>query len=355
MASNRILIPGLGIANAMGLDCACNLSYGELIVNPSTILWVDRICLPKKFLEPKSLEDSYEDYVVKSIFEALNDCDLLETIAGQELKTSGRMLPGLAKIVDAEFEDMMVASPNRARKGSGLFLDLDDSQYCSPYIVAGYASQILARRIGAKCLVDRGFARYLRTKRDILATVIPGGGEKTISLYNEIFSVVVANDATFPNILFTKRDLCAKCARHNKCEGNFKTDVKNVIRRLLDLRDSDSFCLLRNEIDSIVRLCSDAKDISASYVIDELREKARKIYKFQKKEFPKIERWTNLAMMIALPSAYLANSCDALGSLAVSGAVIAGAKLIDKYLEYKSNIWSWTDFLNKRTSIRENC
>ena len=199
MASNRILIPGLGIANAMGLDCACNLSYGELIVNPSTILWVDRICLPKKFLEPKSLEDSYEDYVVKSIFEALNDCDLLETIAGQELKTSGRMLPGLAKIVDAEFEDMMVASPNRARKGSGLFLDLDDSQYCSPYIVAGYASQILARRIGAKCLVTT--LRWTRSRRIMPITGVSSVPRNCTSAWP---ITVTATKALRPARLFRK-------------------------------------------------------------------------------------------------------------------------------------------------------
>ena len=54
----KILIPGLGVGKSMGLCDTCNMAFGELFVNPSLLLWADRICIPKWCVDYRPDEDA---------------------------------------------------------------------------------------------------------------------------------------------------------------------------------------------------------------------------------------------------------------------------------------------------------
>lgn len=44
---NKVLITGLGVGKALDLCYECNLNFSWLVDNPSTLLWVDKILLPR--------------------------------------------------------------------------------------------------------------------------------------------------------------------------------------------------------------------------------------------------------------------------------------------------------------------
>ncbi len=351
----KVLIPGLGVAKSLGWDCPCNLSYDELLVNPSTFLWLDKLCTPvdlsKSFFHAYD-KNPYLDYTVRVIFDTLGEEGVVETITNKDLLSLGQKLKSISEFVDGEIQNLLIASPDEVRMGTDNLLEIKGESFCNPFITAGYASQLLANRIGATCLIDRPFNRYLHYKQDILSNAISLEQRQPnkVSIYNEIFSVVVANDISFPKLLFSGPNKCLSCGKFTSCEQSFKEDVKKTMRQLIECRNSDSFHLLRKEMDAIVKKFGGVQEVSAQDVADELHKKALRIFKKQKKEFPRIKRWTNLAMIMALPSSFVAKGLgwDAVASTTV--AVFASSKIVDAYIQYESNKDSWINFLNKRTS-----
>ena len=72
-------------------------------------------------------------------------------------------------------------------------------------------------------------------------------------------------------------------------------------------------------------------------------------------EFPRIKRWTNLAMMISAPIAYLGVQMGSAALSTVGGAGMAMAKLFDGYVDHCKSKGRWIDYLNKRTSNVKEC
>lgn len=352
----KVLIPGLGIAKALGFGCTCNLSFDELLINPSTALWADKICVPPKFtkmLSPNEGPNAYENYAISSLLDTLWNADALEIIDAKTLASEGKRLSCLNDIVAHELDDLLVAAPDHVtEKPDGHFVDINGVPFCFPYIVAGYASQILAHSIGASCLLDRRFDIYLKSKNLYLSNLLSSTVNRENRIYTEILSVDVANDLAFPQILFARKQ-CVRCKHSHRCDGNFKADVKKAMLRLRELRNSDSFNLFREEIDKMVESCGTATDVEM--IIDELHERALKLHKKQKKDFPRIKRWTNLAMIVAIPSFFITNKLGLPFAASLSGAVIAGAKIIDEYIKHEENKGSWINFLNKHTTPRDVC
>ncbi len=352
----KVLIPGLGVAKALGFGCTCNLSFEDLLANPSTALWADKICVPPDFvrmLSPNEGPDAYENYAISSLLDTLGNAGALEILDAKILSDEGKRLSCLNDIVNRELDDLLVAAPNNVKeKDDDHIIDINGAPFCLPYVVAGYASQILAHRLGASCLLDRRFDIYLKSKSFYLSNLLPNKSHNESKVYNEIFSLVVANDLSFPQILFSK-NRCKSCKHINRCDNNFKSDVKTAMLRLRELRDSDSFNLIREEIDKIIERCSTATNVEM--IIDELRERALKLYKMQKKDFPRIRRWTNIAMIAACPSFFISNIFGLPIASGLSGAAIAGAKVIEEYIKHEESKGSWINFLNKHTTPNNVC
>lgn len=355
-SEKKILIPGLGIATSMGIGCACNMMYGELLVNPSTLLWLDKLCLPSDFSVPSEFYGAHVEYAIKSIFEAFGNEGNLEQIDKETMLSVGKRLECLKEIVQDELDGLLLAAPDEVRKKNNEY-EINGNFVCNPYVVAGYASQLLAHEIGASCLADKNFVQYLRFKNQLLPNWAKNNGTTLVQIYNEVFSLVVANDIGLPKILFTNEKLCTKCKNQNRCEADFKYEVREAVARLIELRSSDSFCLLRNEIDKIIANYKNLELHSAQDVVAELRARALKIYKKQKLEFPKIKRWTNLAMIVAVPSSYLISKALGLPEDASSSgaAIAAGAQVIKEYIKHEESKGSWINFLNKRTTPYDAC
>lgn len=350
----KILIPRLGVAHSMGMGCTCNMLYGELLANPSTLLWIDKLCLPSGFSVSGELYGPHVEYAIKSIFDALGTEGNLETISTETLLSTGKRLACLEEIVQDELDDLLVAAPDVVTKNREGY-EITGHFFCNPYVVSAYASQILAHEIGASCLVDKRFVQYLRFKNSLLSNWNKGKDSVLFNTYNEVFSLVVANDIALPKIIFTDKKWCTKCGKREICEGGFKAEVKNAVRRLVELRSSDSFYLLRNEIDAIVENCNKIEMPLAQDIVAELRARALKVYKKQKSEFPRIKRWTNLAMIVSLPSAFIAHVLGVDGMSMASAAVVAAAGVIDNYIKHESSKGSWINFLNKRTTPITEC
>lgn len=352
----RILVPGLGVAKAMGFGCTCNLSYGELIVNPSTLLWADKLCVVEDFISMLGKDEgSNEEYVLKSMFDMLGEQGLVEIVDSNMLDNAGRRLKCLNEIVANEISDLNIADPKAISfDKEGHMFSVKGRQYCMPVLVAGYASQLFARDINASCLLDRNFDKYLRLRRDVLS-------ENQIcnphdSVYDEVFSVVIPNDLSFPLLVDSRNKMCPRCAHLERCSREFKDNVNGVVQKIIQVRNQDAFCLLRQEVDNAIDDCSNGTGIfSVEDVKAKLRERALKIYKLEQREFPRLKRWTNLAMMVSSSTTYLGVQSGSAVLTAVGGAGIAAAKLLDGYIGYKANKNRWVDYLNKRTTPIMKC
>ena len=353
-SEKKVLIPGLGVAHSMGMGCTCNMMYGELLANPSTLLWLDKLCLPVGFSVSDDLYGPHVGYAIMSIFDVLGSEGILETISKETLLSTGKQLECLGRIVQEELHDLSLAAPDVVKQNKEGY-EIEGDFFCKPYVVSGYASQFLAQKIGANCLVDKSFDKYLRFKNSLLSNWTKDKFTRILNAYNEVFSLDIVNDLALPRIIFTDKEWCKKCTKLEKCEASFKGEVRDAIQRLMELRSSDSFCLLRDEIDKIVEEHKGVDMLSGQEVVSELKARALKIYKKQKREFPRIKRWTNLAMIASIPSAFIAHVLGAEGMSAASAAIVAGAGVIDNYIKHEASKGAWINFLNKRTTPIEEC
>lgn len=101
--NRKILIPGLGIAKSMGFGCVCNLSYEELLINPSTLLWVDKLCIPRDFPKiEKNRKERFPEYAIKAMIDLMGEHNLVEVVDDKEFINTGKSMKGLGGFVERE-------------------------------------------------------------------------------------------------------------------------------------------------------------------------------------------------------------------------------------------------------------
>ena len=209
----KILIPGLGVGKSMGLCDSCNMAFGELFVNPSLLLWADRICIPKWCVDYRPAGEEREgkrNFAVRMLIDTLGENELLECIEDDTFESYGKTISGIGDFVAAEMLELSVAENVRFSE-KDRFLKLGEEDFCVPYLTSNYASVLFAHKIGAHCLFDHKFRSYINFRNRNFAAMISGA--ENVQVRNEIFTAALPNDFKMPDYLFTAPETCAKCTK----------------------------------------------------------------------------------------------------------------------------------------------
>jgi len=353
----KILIPGLGVGKSMGLCDACNMAFGELFVNPSLLLWVDRICIPKWCIDyhPDSGErESKGDFAVRMLIDTLGENKLLECIDDETFKSYGKTISGIGDFVAAEMRELSVAENVRFSE-KDRFLKLGGEDFCAPYLTSNYASALFAHKIGARCLFDHKFRSYINLRNRNFSAVI--SGQEIVQVRNEIFTAALPNDFKMPNYIFTDPKICSKCTKEGRCGQELATKLRECFDTVLDVRNYDEFHLLRGVVDEVlVRGDKCGWNFTSKEILSELQAKAKEIQKKEKSRFPKVERWANFVMAFSLPVSFAALQMGEPITATLAGGAVAAAKTADWILKFSKSRNRWVDFFNKnKMSVKSSC
>lgn len=340
----KLLIPGLGIGKSMGICDSCNMSFGELFLNPSVLLWADKICIPDWCVDMKHDKGEQKaDYAVRTMLDILGENQMLECIEDDKFKAYGKTIGGIERFVTEEMEALALAVNKKIK--DDIFLILGKDEYCLPYLQSSYASVLFAHSLGARCLFDARFRKYINYRSKYL---VAGGRNEDLKTEKEIFSAVLPNDFSMPEYLFEDPKHCAKCRNELTCSKELGARLKKCLNQILGMRDDDVFQSLRDVVDKVIRESEGSKCRKDSAdILDDLRARALEIQKRERGLFPKVERWSNFALAFSLPTACAAAGFGEPVTMAIAGAISAAAKTTESIMKFSRSRNRWVDFFNK--------
>lgn len=347
---NKVLITGLGVGKALDLCHECNLDFSWLATNPSTLLWADKIILPKECFELRKTHNSKLDNIIDITLEALDKNNLLEKLSTNIKYSDEEQLRIYAQFL-RDRELLLESFPKTIKKGEDgdhKEFFIEDNHYCAPYIASLYGAIELAKKNNAQCLFNKSDGLYLKYLNGINVE----NPERKNKIYTEVFSTLLPNEPIIPHLALDNEEKCSSCKHENSCIDEYQNYSK-TLKRILDYRNFDELSQARKEIDKILSKKNeirDDKDIED--VINQFNERKDNINKNINKLFPKIKRWTNMATMLSTPLTITTGVLSAIGSTnpvvpILSGSIIAIDEAIKRGMENYTDNKRWVSFLDK--------
>lgn len=346
----KVLITGMGIGKELGVCDACNLNLSWLVSSPGTLLWADKICLPKSQYDlhtkhPHSKTDVALSIVLSELYNH-KLLDLVEiphdTAAIQDLINSN---------VESDFKNMMKFFPESVKildkeKNDHNNIQVGSKEYCRPYINSIYASRYLADFLHASCLFGERDYEFLKYREGIAYRDAPD--IQYIGVLSELFSGLLPGTQILPGYALTQPEKCDACDKQNDCQKTYEEDAKRAICKYLEWREYDELYELRKEIDTILlKQALIGKDISLEEAKRALEEKERKINTNIKKRFPKIKRWTKLSTVLSIPATIVSAAGGNIPAAVISASLAGAAKATEQVLEYYESKNKWVGFINR--------
>lgn len=341
----------MGIGEKVGLCCVNNMEYGALYINPTTLLWADKVCLPEEFFRAaiKYPHNKFE-VAIATILEKLHQNDMIELLDDDTLEMTAEPSKQIEKRMAKDMHSIFEAFPENAKQiavqeNNHLDISIDGLEYCEPYILSIYASLSLAKGLGAYCLFNNRAYTYLKYKLGLDYRRITQKAQTDI--YDYIFSFVLPNDVRFPEYAIEADEKCNSCAKQERCSLDFITDTKKTVDKILEYRNYDELYILRQEIDGIIEKHSTYTSIlSPEDVKEYLREKKQRVAHMMNRRFPQVRRWTKFATIASVPAALLSLSSDGGTAAAVSAVAGVLAKGVESTMDVYESRNKWVSFID---------
>ena len=347
----KVLITGLGIGKELGVCDACTMNFSWLASNPSTLLWADRICIPKNLYELYT-KNPYEDkreVAVSYILNELYTHQLLELV--EIPQRSSAISDTIERQVESDFMDMIRLFPESVKildkeENNQHNIQIGNEEYCAPYIKSIYACRYLANSLQASCLFDETDYEFLKYKEGIAFRKAPD--RQYIGVLSELFAGMLPRVNVLPEYALTRPEQCDTCAKHVDCQKTYEEDVRKAICSFLKWREYDELYELREEIDKILlEQALIGKDISLKDAKRALEERQRKINTNIQRRFPKIKRWTKLVTILSTPATIVSAAGGNIPAAIVSASMTGAAQVTEKILELYESKSKWVGFINK--------
>lgn len=347
----KVLITGLGIGKMMGLCDPCNLDFSWLFNNISTLLWTDKVCLPKDMFDDVIKEQRNKfDVAISIMLQTLKDYNLIELIDNVEFELQPAALNNMYIKVAKDLNEMMEMFPDRIQiheleENNHLNIHIDNQEYCFPYISSIYASLFMAEAIGAQCILDDHMYTFLKYKSELNHKKI--SSRSSLGLYSDIFSFILPDDTVPPEYLRTREEACRTCVNEEKCSTTYEKATKEYIYKVLSYRNYDELYQLREEIENIVeQFISGGEDITSDDVKEELQRRQQRINHLIHRRFEQIKRWAKVASICSVPLSIVnvanGNIPAAIASASIAGLSEVSKKIMDIYESKKK----WVGFLH---------
>lgn len=347
----KVLITGCGIGKKMGMCEACNLDFTWLFFNASTMLWADKICMPKDMLEPIiNAHKSKRDVAVSIMLQVLKEHGLLDLLDDDQFEISPSTLDALKNRMANDVVEMKNEFPddvkiNEIKDNDYINISINDQEYCIPYIGSIYASLLLAEEIGAHCLFNNHTYTFLKYKSGL--DYKNATHKSFLDAYNDVFSFVLPNEITPPGYVLTKDEKCNSCENKNLCVSDYEKKTKEYITKVLSYRNYDELYLLRSEVEHIVTelICSN-EELSSEAIKQELKSRQQKINSIIHRRFEQVKRWTKFATICSIPATMISVANANLPAAITSAAITGVAQLTEKAMEIYESKRKWVGFLH---------
>lgn len=345
---NKVLITGLGVGKSLHVCDCCNLDYSWLGMNPSTLIWADKICIPQKAYNAQLDEKGKASKAINLVLEMANKNGILDIVNISDMYQDcvGEQIYSAVKRDTNALLANFPQNIGMGREGVPDQILIEGEEYCGPYLASIYASIRVARDLGANCLFDKRVYHFLKYRYGLEMVTQTKQLERDI--YNEIFNVFIPNESPIPKYAFENDEKCSECAYEDKCEGEYLEILEKNLREIFRWRQYDEIYQAREEIDKIVAIkgqITNEKQIKE--VIREFEDRKEKINVNLHKRFPKVKRWTNLVTVMATPFTLCSALNGNLEATAVSAAASAVSIAVEKAVEIYETQNSWVGFFDK--------
>ena len=347
---NKVLITGLGVGKALDLCYECNLDFSWLVDNPSTLLWADKILLPRECFDFVKTTNKRLDVIIDITLETLDKKNLLEKLPNNIKYTDEEQLRIYAQFL-RDRELLLKYFPKTIRKGEDddhKEFFIEDYHYCAPYIASLYGAMELANKNKAQCLFNKNDAMYLKYLNGIKSN----NQEPINKIYSEIFSTLLPNESLIPILAIHNEENCKSCKHEDSCKEEYDNYTK-TLNSILSYRNYDELFQARKNVEKIISKKGEIRDDKdVAEVISQFNEKKDTINKNIYKLFPKIKRWTNMVTLLSTPVTIGSGVLAALGNTnpivpIISGSVVAIDEGIKKAMENYTDNNRWVSFLDK--------
>ena len=350
---NNVLVTGLGIANDLGLCESCNLDFTWLAINPSVLLWSDKIILPLSGY--KAITNRTEDKcdrVINMFLEMADKANMIRIVDFSDIYEESVRL-SIEKSARIAKNHLITTYPGRIFDGDKHVpneIIIENESYCGPYIESVFASMKIAEDYDANCLFsnrEHNLLKYLygaNTSKELT-------GASTNQAYNEIFSLYMPESMQIHSYAFTNPEKCFVCINEKQCKDTYLKETQTAFNKILKWREYDEIEQAKAEIDKILRIKNsitsqgDIKD-----VVKQFQERQTSINKNITNRFPKIERWTKMTTVIGT-TITLASLISGNMPLAITSSIVTSASEISKEsLDIYKSKNNWAGFINEMKS-----
>lgn len=342
---NKVLVTGLG--NGILGDCApCNYDAEQLICNPSMLLWIDKVLIPKKIfstIEGRCIDP--KDKIVQLIIEFFDKAKLVETVDTDHIfDQSAKTL--LEKTVKSDIKLLTEINPELSNVGgdSHFIINYKGNNYCFPKILSLYGDLYLAKSTGANCLFSSDSIDFCQLKFG-LTNKNPINTASTLSGVDKIISTVIPSIHSIPQFLSDNQE-CPHCANIEDCQKEYFQQLESVLSQYLEWRKYDEFYQLRDCINKIIKSSRKNNDvIMPDDIFDEFEQEKKRINSLIHRHLPKVKRFSNLITTISAPATIVSAVNGVDPSIIVASAALSGAStltsVVTNHIEEK---YKWVNF-----------
>lgn len=354
---NKILVTGMALGAEPDIEACqvCNYDLSWLFMNPSTLLWADKIILTPKIYEAISNgwfpdENRNIGKAISAIFEKIECYDLIEKKKPSQIITP-EIRDGIFEEIDNDRKNLSETFPVAIRQGDEEDVPgsiyVEEVEYCSPVLWTIYAGLILASEWGANVLYPDRSYNYLKYKFGITPHEIKSKKEK-YKAFDEIFSVLLPDEFLLPNVWYDPK--CKSCKKESKCDSKAVDDIVSKTKNILEYRNYDEMYELREVVSQITNEKNNSTIISAEEIVKKFEKKEQKLKKRMNLLFPKVQRWTNMVTILSLPAVVAGLSTGSPTIASIGGGIGALSTVSNKYIEILKSKYRWLGFRNQSLS-----
>jgi uncharacterized membrane protein len=354
MMGINVLVTGLWMGGDEEYCKVCNYDVSWLFNNPSTLIWADKIILTPfiKDVIDKELyppDEKMLSSTIRKVFELAEEYNLIEVRNPNSIITE-KMWQKIDEEVD--FDRMLLAKlyPDRVKIGNDEKVPgqifIQGEGYCAPRISSIYISLILAKAWNARCLFDDHVLNYCRYKFG-LSTVNKHNLGTTPNPFDTIFNIALPKINPYPNYIFHHQRLCKNCSKEERCSKTYLNELEDNLSKYLAIREYDEIAQLKATISKIIKCLEKTGEVNHDTVVREFKAEERRITRTMRKTFPKIHRWTSIALIASAPAMILGAFTGLPTISSISASLLGLSQMISGYVKYMESKYKWIGFINR--------
>jgi hypothetical protein len=368
-----LLLTGAALGGVEGQTGKCSLGCFDisgLVNHPSSLIWSDTIILTDKLQEDienftKSETQKYYSTAICRIFEIAKEYNIVK-IKNPDSILIPDLMEKINKELELDYEILPKIYPRTIKAGKDVnssenIIFVENEEYCKLNVQQIYASLILAKKWNSELLFSDRIYNYCKYKFGL--SLFTGKHEK-IKAFDNIFNIIIPDKPIMP--FFAMNDVignkvkysCKTCDYVPSCKSQYLKILEDNVHSILDLREKDEIQQIKGVIQDITGQLEQAEtQFDYRDIIREFRTKERIYNRDLKSAFPKVKRFTNIAIYASIPAILLG---QATGLPLVSYAAVASAGITTatkELIDYSKSKYKWVGFLQKarKKNAMEKC